>query len=81
VSIFFNGITLDSNKYTPTVATRARPLRRGSRTPSHDKRSANVKVEILLEAFFLDLKSKRDKDYDGDHAKEQSITIRVEYVS
>jgi len=40
-------LKVDSKKCTPTVATRARPLRRGSRTPSHAKRSANTKIEFL----------------------------------
>ena len=45
-------LKLDSNKCTPTVATRVRPLRRSSRTPSHDKRSANIKAEFLKERRF-----------------------------
>lgn len=41
----------------------------------------NIGLEVLLEALFLELESKRDEDYDCDPAKEQSITIQVEQVS
>jgi len=41
--------------------------------------NSQLKV-IFLEALLLELESKHNEDYDGDPAKEKSITICVEQI-